>query len=71
MTCILNLQIPEKAEAKPRVFANLVTLLVATRTRPDCLWIYLTDNEKNGMIEVVGLWTSKAAYEENLSWRVS
>ena len=39
MTCIVNLQIPVKAEAKPRVFADLASMLVATRTRPDCLWI--------------------------------
>jgi len=71
MTCIVNLQIPVKAEAKPRAFADLATLLVATRTRPDCLWMYLTDNEETGMIESVGMWTSKAAYQKYLDWRMS
>ena len=71
MTCIVNLQIPVKKEAKSKVFADLATLLVATRSRPDCLWLYLANNDETGQVEVVSMWTSKAAYEEYLNWRMS
>ena len=71
MTCIVNLQIPVKKEAKSKFFADFATLLVATRSRPDCLWLYLADNDETGQVEVVSMWTSKAAYEEYLNWRMS
>ena len=71
MTCIVNLQIPVKKEAKAKVYAELATLLVGTRSKPACHWIYLADNGETGHIEAVGLWDSKAAYEEYLNWRMS
>lgn len=71
MTCIVNLQIPVKKEAKAKVYADLVTLVVATRTKPSCRWIYLAENDETGVIEVVSLWDSKASYQEYLKWRQS
>ena len=71
MTCIVNLQILVKKEAKAKFFADFATLVVATRSRPDCIWLYLADNEDTGHVEAVSMWTSKAAYEEYLAWRMS
>lgn len=69
MTVIVNLQFPVKPEAKNNFVADFATLLVGTRSRPACHWLYLTDNSETGQIEAVSMWDSKEAYDEYVNWR--